>query len=82
MAGVVQDFQEKPPKESLAGGQWRRAGGGPQDEAAPFEASMGIYLFKREALERLLGETDGAAGSTPDVHFGYVRPCPAAPETS
>ena len=43
---------------------------------------MGIYLFKREALERLLAEEPeapppkGAPPAPPggsDVHFGYVR---------
>ncbi len=63
VAGLVTQLAEKPKPEQVAGDDWETG-----DPANPYLGSMGIYLFKREALERLLA----------DVHFGYVRCCPAA----
>ena len=69
---------EKPKPEQVAGADWQTG-----DAEFPYVGSMGIYLFKREALERLLADEPEAApvaakgapappgGS--DVHFGYVR---------
>ena len=41
--------------------------------SAPFEASMGIYIFKREALVALLQENEDHFGEDagPDTHFGH-----------
>ena len=41
--------------------------------ALPFEASMGLYVFKRVVLERLLAENEDHFGSDagPDTHFGH-----------
>jgi len=40
---------------------------------APFEASMGVYIFKRDVLVSLLHENEGHFGSDagPDTHFGH-----------
>ena len=82
MAGLVTQLAEKPKPEQVAGDEWQTG-----DPENPYLGSMGIYLFKREALERLLADEPEAAppkGAPPappggsDVHFGYVRCCPAA----
>lgn len=41
--------------------------------SAPFEASMGVYIFKRDVLVSLLHENEGHFGSDagPDTHFGH-----------
>ena len=72
---MVQDFAEKPSQEAIAGGRWRVAPSDGDGEG-PFEASMGIYCFKRAALEALL--TAGGAGAASPVHFGHVSPAPCA----
>ena len=67
-AGLVTDFEEKPSSERLAQleGVSKNASG--ED---PFEASMGIYMFKREVLEKLLDRHSAGNNSKPDAHFGY-----------
>lgn len=35
------------------------------------QASMGIYLFKREVLEELLRSKDPSGSGKQDEHFGY-----------
>ena len=62
------DFEEKPSSERLAQleGVSKNASG--ED---PFEASMGIYMFKREVLEKLLDRHSAGNNSKPDAHFGY-----------
>lgn len=72
-AGVVQDFAEKPSKEAIESGRWQVSGGDGKGGEGPFEASMGIYCFKRTSLEALL--TTGKAAAA--VNFGHVRllPC-------
>lgn len=62
---VVQEFAEKPSAAELEGGAWKDAASSQQ---APYEASMGIYCFKREALLTLL--TSETKGTTSAVHFG------------
>lgn len=39
----------------------------------PFEASMGVYIFKRDVLMSLLQENEDHFGSDagPDTHFGH-----------
>ena len=76
-AGTITGFTEKPKPEEVAGDEWRAG-----DAANPYVGSMGIYLFKREALERLLADepepvpvVKGAPAPGTDVHFGYVRDC-------
>jgi len=72
----VTQLAEKPKPEQVAGDEWQTG-----DPANPYLGSMGIYLFKREALERLLADepeppATGAPPAPPggsDVHFGYVR---------
>ncbi|CAK0781127.1 hypothetical protein CVIRNUC_005292 [Coccomyxa viridis] len=66
--GLVTDFEEKPSSERLAQleGVSKNASG--ED---PFEASMGIYMFKREVLEKLLDRHSAGNNSKPDAHFGY-----------
>ena len=74
-AGLVTDFEEKPSSERLAQleGVSKNASG--ED---PFEASMGIYMFKREVLEKLLDRHSAGNNSKPDAHFGYdvIPACP------
>ena len=67
-AGLVTDFEEKPSAERLQQlqGVSRNATG--ED---PYEASMGIYMFKREVLSRLLDRHRAGNNSKPDAHFGY-----------
>lgn len=71
-AGVVQDFAEKPSQEVIESGNWGTGSDG--EGEASFEASMGIYCFKRTALEALL--TTGSANA---VNFGSVSPVPLCP---
>ena len=66
---MVQEFAEKPSREAIESGRWQTAGG---DSA--YEASMGIYLFKRTSLEALL--TTGKAETA--VNVGPVSPVPRA----
>jgi glucose-1-phosphate adenylyltransferase len=59
-AGRVVDFVEKPKGEALRGMQvdTRSMGLGEEDaRRLPYIASMGIYVFKREALHTLLART-------------------------
>lgn len=62
------DFEEKPSSNRLAQLEGVSQNATGED---PFEASMGIYMFKREVLERLLDRHSASANSKPDAHFGY-----------
>ncbi|BDA43485.1 Glucose-1-phosphate adenylyltransferase [Coccomyxa sp. Obi] len=68
--GFLREFEEKPSKDRLRSleGVSKNA-----TEEDPFEASMGIYMFKREVLERLLLQNEDHFGDKagPDTHFGY-----------
>ena len=85
VAGRVTQLAEKPKPELVAGDDWQTG-----DPENPYLGSMGIYLFKREALERLLADepeppAKGAPPAPPggsDVHFGYVRRCSLPPRAS
>jgi glucose-1-phosphate adenylyltransferase len=60
--GAIQQFEEKPSAERLqAIGRSAPAGSTfmPLDEARPFVASMGIYVFTREVLFELLEQESG-----------------------
>ena len=37
----------------------------------PFEASMGIYMFKRDVLIKILDRQSAGTDTKPDAHFGY-----------
>jgi glucose-1-phosphate adenylyltransferase len=66
--GVVEKFAEKPGKAAL---QELSKGSRHSTEAQPFEASMGIYLFKRAVLEELLEDKNPGGTGRQDEHFGY-----------
>ncbi|KAK9914771.1 hypothetical protein WJX75_000324 [Coccomyxa subellipsoidea] len=68
--GQVREFQEKPSKDRL---QALEGGSKNATTEDPFEASMGIYMFRREVLERLLSQNENHFGDQagPDTHFGY-----------
>lgn len=67
-AGLVTDFEEKPSAERLQQLQGVSRNASAED---PYEASMGIYMFKREVLSRLLDRHRAGNNSKPDAHFGY-----------
>lgn len=66
----MREFQEKPSKDRL---QALEGGSKNATTEDPFEASMGIYMFRREVLERLLSQNENHFGDQagPDTHFGY-----------
>ncbi|KAK9831226.1 hypothetical protein WJX74_008354 [Apatococcus lobatus] len=68
--GLVTDFSEKP-----AGPQLQRMAHASKHATPdyPFEASMGVYVFTRDALTRLLTENEEHFGTDagPDTHFGH-----------
>ncbi|KAK9828450.1 hypothetical protein WJX72_000056 [[Myrmecia] bisecta] len=68
--GLVTDFAEKPSGDKLDSMAHASKHATPED---PFEASMGIYIFKREVLEKLLqtNETHFGSDAGPDTHFGH-----------
>jgi len=53
----VTDFYEKPQEENIIS-QFRMPPGLQKEEEPKYLASMGIYIFKRKALERILKEDD------------------------
>lgn len=60
--GAIQQFEEKPPPERLAAiGRSVPEGSTfmPVDDARPFVASMGIYVFNRNVLFELLEKEEG-----------------------
>lgn len=67
---MVVDFSEKP-----AGPQLQRMAHASKHATPdyPFEASMGVYVFTRDALTRLLTENEEHFGTDagPDTHFGH-----------
>jgi len=65
--GQVTAFAEKPERETLD--QMAHASMYSTAEE-PFEASMGIYVFRREVLEDLLLGDDNFASPKQDLHFG------------
>ncbi len=67
-AGLVTDFEEKPSAERLQQLQGVSRNATAED---PYEASMGIYMFKREVLSRLLDRHRAGNNTKPDAHFGY-----------
>lgn len=69
-AGLVTHFIEKPTGSRLESMAHASKHATPED---PFEASMGIYIFKRDALVSLLQENEDHFGSDagPDTHFGH-----------
>ena len=67
-AGLVTDFEEKPSAERMQQLEGVSRNATAED---PFEASMGIYMFKRDVLIRLLDRHRDAADPQPDAHFGY-----------
>lgn len=69
-AGYVTEFEEKPSRERLVNLEGVSKNATAEDQ---FEASMGIYMFKREVLERLLGQNENHFGDQAgaDTHFGY-----------
>lgn len=66
----MREFEEKPSKDRLEALAKRSRHASEED---PFEASMGIYMFRREVLERLLLQNEDHFGDEagPDTHFGY-----------
>jgi glucose-1-phosphate adenylyltransferase len=66
--GVVEQFAEKPGKGAL---QELTQGSKYSSETQPFEASMGIYLFRRQVLEELLQDKNPGGTGRQDEHFGY-----------
>lgn len=68
--GFLREFEEKPSKDRLKSLEGVSKNVSEED---PFEASMGIYMFKREVLERLLLQNEEHFGDQagPDTHFGY-----------
>ncbi len=66
----MREFEEKPSADRLAALEGGSKNATPED---PFEASMGIYMFRREVLERLLLQNEDHFGDKagPDTHFGY-----------
>ena len=62
------DFEEKPSEKRL-----QQLDGVSKNATAedPFEASMGVYMFKREVLLKLLDRHRAGVDSKPDAHFGY-----------
>jgi glucose-1-phosphate adenylyltransferase len=68
--GLVENFQEKPTGDRLEAMAHASKHATP---TAPFEASMGVYIFKRDVLVSLLHENEGHFGSDagPDTHFGH-----------
>uniref|UniRef100_A0A061RS02 glucose-1-phosphate adenylyltransferase n=1 Tax=Tetraselmis sp. GSL018 TaxID=582737 RepID=A0A061RS02_9CHLO len=67
VTGRVTAFVEKPGEEALE--QMAHASSYSTAEE-PFEASMGVYVFRREVLENLLLDRDSFTGRTQDIHFG------------
>ena len=69
-AGFVTHFMEKPMGSRLESMAHASKHATP---SAPFEASMGVYIFKRDVLVSLLHENEGHFGSDagPDTHFGH-----------
>ena len=69
-AGLVTHFMEKPTGSRLESMAHASKHATPN---APFEASMGVYIFKRDVLVSLLHENEGHFGSDagPDTHFGH-----------
>ena len=69
-AGFVTHFMEKPTGSRLESMAHASKHATP---SAPFEASMGVYIFKRDVLVSLLHENEGHFGSDagPDTHFGH-----------
>jgi ADP-glucose pyrophosphorylase len=70
LPGMVTDFEEKPSTERLKSLERVSKHATAED---PFEASIGIYMFRREVLERLLGQNENHFGDQAgaDTHFGY-----------
>jgi len=66
--GRVEKFAEKPGEQGL---EELKQGSRHSTEQLPFEASMGIYLFKRTVLEDLLQSIDPSGSGKQDEHFGY-----------
>ncbi|KAK9844020.1 hypothetical protein WJX81_002055 [Elliptochloris bilobata] len=69
-SGVVESFVEKPTGDRLEVLAHASKHATPE---FPFEASMGIYVFKRKALVALLAGQEDHYGenSGPDTHFGH-----------
>jgi hypothetical protein len=55
-AGRIRKFKEKPSQSELE--QFRNAAPEDVDPVKPFQASMGVYVFKREVLESLLHKNE------------------------
>eukprot|EP00884_Botryococcus_braunii_P016507 jgi/Botrbrau1/353/Bobra.110_2s0012.1 len=70
-SGVIESFREKPSQTELE--QFMSTSGLPtSDVMRPFTASMGVYVFKREALLSLLHTNEKwmQMDTGPDVQFG------------
>ena len=67
-AGLVTDFEEKPSAERMQQLEGVSKNATSED---PFEASMGIYMFKRDVLTKLLDRHSAGNDTKPDAHFGY-----------
>ena len=65
---MVTDFEEKPSTERM---QQLEGVSKNATEEDPFEASMGIYMFKRDVLIKLLDRHRAGTDTKPDAHFGY-----------
>lgn len=66
--GIVEKFAEKPKEDAMA--DFLKVSQNCSDQL-PYEASMGIYLFKRKVLEDLLGRVDPSGSGKQDEHFGH-----------
>ncbi len=65
---MVTDFEEKPSTERMQQLEGVSKNATAED---PFEASMGIYMFKRDVLIKLLDRHRAGTDTKPDAHFGY-----------
>ena len=65
---MVTDFEEKPSTERMQQLEGVSKNATAED---PFEASMGIYMFKRDVLIKLLDRHSAGPDTKPDAHFGY-----------
>lgn len=66
--GLVDKFAEKPGVSAMADFM---KGSSHTSDQLPYEASMGIYLFKRKVLEDLLHSKDPGGSGKQDEHFGH-----------